>query len=234
MMRGTSSVGSSRRHSGTVRCSCQPTYSRANGRSTSAGTPVASSQLPSAEEWRVTTTWGVERRPDPSAISGLIQPSIALNGSQVSSLQDTPVVFADTCSMHATSGSPNSDATPPALAAELARVEETFNRAMTSNDISLISACIADDWVLVTPEAGVVPRARILQVIKSGQLSHDTMTKDVARVKVYGDVAVVTARGRNTGSFNGRPISADEWITDVYRKVDGRWLCALTHLTPIA
>ena len=136
--------------------------------------------------------------------------------------------------MNVTSGSPNPDATPAALAAELARVEEAFNRAMISNDVSLIGACIADDWVLVTPEAGVVPRARILHVIESGELSHDTMTKEVARVKVYGDVAVVTARGRNTGSFKGKPISADEWITDVYRKIDGRWLCALTHLTPIA
>ena len=71
-------------------------------------------------------------------------------------------------------------------------------------------------------------------VIESGELSHDTMTKDVGRMRVYGDVAVVTARGRNTGHFRGQRISADEWVTDVYRKVDGRWLCVLTHLTPVA
>jgi ketosteroid isomerase-like protein len=126
------------------------------------------------------------------------------------------------------------DTTADALAIELARVEERFNRAMVSNDVSRISACTADDWVLVTPEAGVVPRARILHVIESGELSHDTMTKDVGRVRVYDDVAVVTARGQNTGHFRGQRISADEWITDVYRKVDGQWLCVLTHLTPAA
>jgi ketosteroid isomerase-like protein len=120
------------------------------------------------------------------------------------------------------------------LAPELAQVEEDFNRAMISNDVSLISACIDDDWVLVTPEGGVVPRSRILQVIESGELSHDTMTKNVGRVRVYGDVAVVTARGQNTGHFRGQRINADEWITDVYRKVGGRWLCVLTHLTPVA
>ena len=122
----------------------------------------------------------------------------------------------------------------PAVATELLQVEEAFGRAMTSNDISRIGACIADDWVLVTPEVGIVSRARILQVIESGELSHDTMTKDVSRVRVYGDIAVVTARGRNTGHFRGQPIRADEWITDVYRRVDGRWLCVLTHLTPVA
>jgi len=121
-----------------------------------------------------------------------------------------------------------------ALATELAGVEEDFNRAMVSNDVLRISACMAEDWVLITPEAGVVPRSHILHVIENGDLSHDTMTKDTCRVKVYGDVAVVTARGRNTGHFRGQRISADEWVTDVYRKLDGRWLCVLTHLTPVA
>ena len=120
------------------------------------------------------------------------------------------------------------------LATELAGVEEDFNRAMVSNDVLRISACVTDDWVLVTPESGVVPGSRILHAIESGVLSHDTMTKDVGRVKVYGDVAVVTARGQNTGHFRGQPISADEWVTDVYRKIDGRWLCVLTQLTPVA
>jgi ketosteroid isomerase-like protein len=126
------------------------------------------------------------------------------------------------------------DATSDAQALELARVEEDFNQAMISNDVAQIRACITDDWVLVTPEAGVMPGSRILHVIATGDLTHDTMTKNVGRVKVYGDVAVVTARGRNSGSYKGQPISADEWVTDVYRKIDGRWLCALTHLTPVA
>ena len=128
----------------------------------------------------------------------------------------------------------NTNSLTDVLATELAGVEEDFNQAMVSNDVARISACVADDWVLVTPESGVVPGSRILHVIESGELSHDTMTKDVGRVKVYGDVAVVTARGRNTGHFRGQRISADEWVTDVYRKVDGRWRCVLTHLTPVA
>jgi ketosteroid isomerase-like protein len=126
------------------------------------------------------------------------------------------------------------DSLADALATELAGVEEDFNRAMVSNDVLRIGACVADDWVLITPESGVVPGSRILHAIESGALSHDTMTKHGGRVRVYGDVAVVTARGRNTGHFRGQPISAEEWVTDVYRKVNGRWLCVLTQLTPVA
>ena len=111
-------------------------------------------------------------------------------------------------------------------------IEDAFNDAMVSNDIDRIADCIGDDWVLVTPEKGPVSRDAILHVIGSGMLTHDSMTKQVVRVKCYGDMAIVTGRGQNSGTFRGRPISADEWITDVYRYADGRWRCVLTHLTP--
>ena len=113
-------------------------------------------------------------------------------------------------------------------------IEDRFTAAMVSNDVALIAEGISDDWVLVTPEKGPIGREAILQVIGSGVLAHDSMTKKVLRAKVYGDVAIVTGRGRNTGTFRGEPISADEWITDVYRFAEGSWRCVLTHLTPAA
>lgn len=118
------------------------------------------------------------------------------------------------------------------IPAFLLELEDAFNKAMTSNDVEQISRCITDDWVLVTPEAGPVPRARILNVIGSGLLSHATMTKTASHACVAGDVAWVTGRGQNTGTFDGTPIEADEYITDIYRRVDGEWRCMLTHLTP--
>ena len=115
---------------------------------------------------------------------------------------------------------------------EFIAIENAFNDAMVSNDILRIAECISDDWVLVTPEVGPVSREGMLAAIGSGTLSHDSMVKQLVRAKVYGDIAVVTGRGQNTGEFRGEPISADEWITDIYRRIDGRWLCVLTHLTP--
>ncbi len=111
-------------------------------------------------------------------------------------------------------------------------LEDAFNAAMISNDTSQISECISEDWVLVTPEAGPVPRERIMSAIWSGSLIHDSMVSQIKELRVYGDSALVISRGQNTGHFQGQPISADEWITNAYRKVDERWICVLTHLTP--
>ncbi len=118
------------------------------------------------------------------------------------------------------------------IPAFLLDLEEAFNRAMISNDVAQISRCITDDWILVTPEAGPVPRERILGVIGSGMLTHATMKKVPTHACVVGDIAWVTGRGQNSGTFNGSPIEADEYITDIYRRVEGEWRCMLTHLTP--
>lgn len=115
----------------------------------------------------------------------------------------------------------------------LADLEERFNAAMLSNDVKRIAECTTEDWLLVTPEAGPIPRARILEVVDSGRLTHSSMTKVATHAAVVGDMAWVTGRGGNTGMFNGAPIQADEYITDIYRRVGLTWLCMLTHLTPV-
>ena len=114
----------------------------------------------------------------------------------------------------------------------LLSAEDVFSVAMISNDVSRIRACITSDWVLVTPERGPIPGEAVLGAIGNGILSHSAMVKQAHLVRVFGDFGFVTGRGQNSGLFRGEPINADEWITDVYRRVEGRWLCELTHLTP--
>lgn len=34
-------------------------------------------------------------------------------------------------------------------------------------------------------------------------------------------------------TFNQAIISRNEWVTDIYKMEGDRWLCVLTHLTPV-
>jgi ketosteroid isomerase-like protein len=85
----------------------------------------------------------------------------------------------------------------------------------------------------VDGQGGIIPQEGFFSVLQNGQLSHSTMTKEILRVKVYGEIALVTGRGQNTGTWQGQPLEAEEWITDVYKKENDTWLCVLTHLTPV-
>lgn len=115
----------------------------------------------------------------------------------------------------------------------LEAAEQAFNEAMVSNDVQRIRACITENWVLVTPERGPIPGETILSLIADGTLGHDTMTKRTSLMRVWDDVAVVVGRGRNTGWFRGKAIQADEWVSDLYRRIGDSWKCEITQLTPI-
>ena len=119
------------------------------------------------------------------------------------------------------------------LIKEFQHIEDNFNRAVVTNDIEEIKKYITSDWVLVDSQGGIIPQERFFEVLKQGLLSHSTMTKRVLRVKIYDNIALVTGRGQNTGTWQGEPMEADEWITDVYKKDGDEWLCVLTHLTPV-
>ena len=113
------------------------------------------------------------------------------------------------------------------------QIEDQFNIAVISNKVEEIKKCITSDWVLVDAQGGVIPQEKFFSVLENGLLSHTSMTKEVLRVKIYGDIALVTGRGQNTGIWQGQTMEADEWITDVYKKENEKWLCVLTHLTPV-
>jgi ketosteroid isomerase-like protein len=119
------------------------------------------------------------------------------------------------------------------LLEQFQKIEDNFNNAVISNRVDEIKKCITRDWVLVDSQGGIIPQKGFFKVLEQGLLSHSSMTKKILRVKVYGDIALVTGRGQNTGTWQGHPMEADEWITDVYKKENDMWLCVLTHLTPV-
>ncbi len=102
--------------------------------------------------------------------------------------------------------------------------QQRFGKKLTDGIYNQLIASISSSPGPTFPEA--VP-------VSGGLLSHSTMTKETLRVKLYGDIALVTGRGQNTGTWQGQPLEADEWITDVYKKENASWLCVLTHLTPL-
>ena len=118
--------------------------------------------------------------------------------------------------------------------AELVAVEDEWARAIVSNDAARIAGFTADDWVIVSG-SGVGTKEQFMSLVGSGALTHSAMERiSDARVRVYGDTAVLTARMTNTAHYQGERFDADEWVTDLFVYRDGRWLCVLSQITPVA
>ena len=109
--------------------------------------------------------------------------------------------------------------------------EKDFSRAVISNDAEAIGKSLADDWVIIDPDGGIVDRARFLGVIKSGMLTHDLMESEDVQVRNYGETAVLTALTKTKAKFAGQAFTTQERATDVFVKRDGRWQCVFSQLT---
>jgi ketosteroid isomerase-like protein len=105
-----------------------------------------------------------------------------------------------------------------------------WDAALVANDAAAVARFMADEWVFVSPD-GITPKADIVGWIASGRLVHHSMeVVGSERIVVHGDTAILTARKASTGSWDGVPYSADEWLNEVYmRQAGGNWLCVLSH-----
>ena len=114
---------------------------------------------------------------------------------------------------------------------ELLKLEEQFAEAIIKNDLEEIERLVADEWIIINADGGIIDKERFLGVIKSGALTHEMMESDDIRVRVYGESAVITALTRTKGEFMGQAFSTQERATDVFVRLDGRWQCVLSQLT---
>src|SRR5688572_30157958 len=116
---------------------------------------------------------------------------------------------------------------------ELIEFGSKWAKAMVANDAASIGSFMSDEWVIVS-ERGISTKQQFLSFVESGALTHSAfeMASD-ARVQQYGDTAVMTIRVTNTAHFGGQQFDADEWTSDVFVKRDGKWLCVLSHITPV-
>lgn len=112
---------------------------------------------------------------------------------------------------------------------QFSQLLDAWATAIVANDPEAIGRFAEPEWIMVG-EGGIFPREQFLESVRSGRVTHDAMTFDVHAVRIYDDVAVVVARGRNSGVFDGTPFEQDEWTSDVFVRRDDGWRCVLTHL----
>lgn len=117
---------------------------------------------------------------------------------------------------------------------ELIAVARDWDKAMVGNDAEVIGRYMADDWVIIGSDGRVGDKATFLDSVQSGALTHDEMTSEDFRIRVYGDAAVVSARGVSAGKYRGQPFREVERSSSVFVRQAGQWRCVLTHLSRLA
>ena len=108
--------------------------------------------------------------------------------------------------------------------------EEALARAFRSNDADALSNLFDSSWVVITANGDVAEGPETFPSgIKSGFRTLKTFDMSEARVRLYGNVAVITIKLDLAGVFGGKPFEVLERETDTWVWKDGGWKCVLTH-----
>jgi ketosteroid isomerase-like protein len=117
---------------------------------------------------------------------------------------------------------------------QVASLSKQAAEAAVKGDSKTMDAIVADDFVVISPVGELVTKAEHLKAMKDGTLRFDSIEHSEEKVRVYGDAAVLTSRGRVKVTIKGRSESLSVRNSEFYAKQGGKWRCVFQQVTRIA
>lgn len=106
---------------------------------------------------------------------------------------------------------------------EIVDMERLAKEASLKRDVDFSERTLADDYVAITPLGQVATKQDSVSARKSRQLRYETINVSDMVVRIYGDMAVVTARADVKGQQLGEDFSGPYRYTRVWVRRSGHW-----------
>jgi ketosteroid isomerase-like protein len=119
---------------------------------------------------------------------------------------------------------------------ELVKLENDWSQAVVKRDAAALQRFYADEYVFTDADGVVSTRAKEMANLTTGAFHLMSFKFDEMKVRVYGEVGVVTGRNTVKGTWddNKRSISGPYRFTDVFVKRSGQWRCVASQSSRIA
>jgi ketosteroid isomerase-like protein len=118
---------------------------------------------------------------------------------------------------------------------KLNELQQNLIKAWVEGDREFIEATLTDDWTVTDLTGRVLTKAEVIKEgFESGTRKLDSGAIDDVRVRLFGDVAVVTGRTTASGSYEGNSVTVKLRFTDVCIRRGDNWQIAASQATMIA
>jgi len=115
----------------------------------------------------------------------------------------------------------------------LMALERTWADAVMTHDAAPLEGVLADDFTQTSETGEVRGREETIARAASSAAVFSSGGLEDMRVRLYGDVAVLTGRFRAEGRSGDEPFTVDVRWTDTFIRRDGRWLCVASHSSSV-
>jgi ketosteroid isomerase-like protein len=103
------------------------------------------------------------------------------------------------------------------------RFVDDFSAAFSQNDAAALDRMTAPDYTFVTPTGAIQNKEERVAPIRSGDLKYDYAKYDEIKVRIYGEMAIVTARVTIKSELKGASLNGQFRSTLTLLKVKGMW-----------
>ena len=95
--------------------------------------------------------------------------------------------------------------------------------AMVRKDVAFLNQVLADDLSYTHSSGNLDTKTSFIESVASGRLTYETAVPEGLRVRLFGDVAVLTGMARIRVDVQGEPSDLHIRFTDVYVKREPGW-----------
>jgi ketosteroid isomerase-like protein len=107
--------------------------------------------------------------------------------------------------------------------ATVAALDTEFQAAVKNNDVATIDRILADDFVIVTGSGKTYNKEDQLNEARTKRYIYERQEDTDQTVRVWHDVAIVTAKLFAKGTNGGKPFEITLWFSDTYLRTPKGW-----------
>jgi uncharacterized protein (TIGR02246 family) len=112
---------------------------------------------------------------------------------------------------------------------EIMKLERVWADSTVKRDVDALARLMADDITFGHSEGNWWTKDQVLSELRTGEIATTSAVNEEMKVRVYGDMAIITGRWIEKGKLRGVDSSGQYIWTDTWQKRDGRWQCIASH-----
>jgi ketosteroid isomerase-like protein len=116
----------------------------------------------------------------------------------------------------------------------IVQLEREVGEALTRGDVQALQRLFADDFAGINPVGAEIAKADVIATAGSIDYEPESIVNEVRRVRIFGDVAVVTAQGTARGRYKGQQADMVFVYTRIWVYRDGVWQAVAAHASAVA
>jgi ketosteroid isomerase-like protein len=128
---------------------------------------------------------------------------------------------------------PQSAESRASIEAEITRLERAFGDAITRRDAAWLAPWVADDFEATVVGGRVLNKTQALAQVASPDYEIERLENRDIRVRVFGDMAIASARGVVRGKYEGQDAGAEFRYLRIWARRNGRWQAVAAESTLI-